>query len=381
MRQAAIAEQDPGLQDTGERIIPQRARDSIDYAEHTARYLFASRFTAGRRVLDVACGVGYGSKLLAESDALASVIGVDLSEQAVAYARLHHPAANLSYMVGSALQLPFEAASFDLVVSFEFIQHIAEQQQFLREVKRVLHPEGQLIISTPNRWMSVGKNPFHVRELGKSEFAALLYEQFAHVRLFYQSNVLASLLKSGTCLPSHKPDRPGFAAIVGDPFDHEEAMCVVAVCGDQPPRADEHHFEAGISVTRNDEYHKIRNLLDERGRAMGVESERLIPSEQLVQALRSRVQVLEQTLADRERQAASLEERLAQQQRALGQSAATIDGLTEQLRHTLGECRSTALSLTPLVQEHRDSLRLQIEALDHCWCARLETIQKALDQL
>jgi hypothetical protein len=229
--------------------------------------------------------------------------------------------------------------------------------------------------------MSVGYNPFHVRELGKDEFATLLHEQFAHVRLYYQSNVLASLLKSTTCLPSVKPDRPGFSAIVGDPFDPEEAMFVVAVCSDQPPAPDELPFEAGVCVTRNEEYHKIRNFLDERDRSLGIEAERAIRSEQLIQALRTQVQVLEGRLADSERQAASLEAQLARQNKILEQPATTIERLTEDLQRTLHQCRTTAEALTPLLEASRQGLRLPTEALDHEWNAQLDTIRKALEQV
>jgi SAM-dependent methyltransferase len=128
---------------SGERYVPDQGWAGIAY-EHLSRYLFAQPLAAGMDVLDVGSGEGYGAHLLAGT--AASVIGVELSEQAVAHATRRYAggAPNLRYLQGSATQLPLEPGSVDLVVAFEMLEHIAEHEQMLAEVRRVLRPGGAL---------------------------------------------------------------------------------------------------------------------------------------------------------------------------------------------------------------------------------------------
>ncbi|HET9762148.1 MAG TPA: class I SAM-dependent methyltransferase [Casimicrobiaceae bacterium] len=172
---------------TGERFVPG-ARGEIWY-EHWHRYHFAAALVAGKEVLDVACGAGYGSALLARS--AKRVVGADISAEAIAHARASYAAvANVAFEPADCAALPFAAASFDTVVSFETIEHIDKQSQFLDEVARVLRPEGTLILSSPNRPEYSARrgfvNPFHVRELDRAELAALLAARFPHARWFGQ---------------------------------------------------------------------------------------------------------------------------------------------------------------------------------------------------
>ena len=133
---------------TGERVIPGLVDPDL-WNEHVARYVFASRFAAGRRVVDAGCGTGYGTARLAAT--AASAIGLDASSEAVAYAREHYSAENISFLQASCAALPLASASADLIVSFEVIEHIDCWQEFLVETRRVLGDTGLLIISTPNR--------------------------------------------------------------------------------------------------------------------------------------------------------------------------------------------------------------------------------------
>ena len=132
---------------TGERLIPGEV--DIDLLnEHMARYHFAVRLARGKRVLDAGCGAGYGSAELA--DVAESVTGIDIAPEAIAFARAHYERPNLSFEEASCTGLPFGDASFDLVVAFEVIEHLEDWKGFLHEVRRVLAPSGQLIVSTPN---------------------------------------------------------------------------------------------------------------------------------------------------------------------------------------------------------------------------------------
>jgi len=140
----------PNLPFTGERFVPG-VPGEIAF-EHWHRYAFAARLVAGRRVLDAACGEGYGSALLARS--AAQVTGVDVDAATVEHARERYPGRkNLQFDQGSVAALGLKDASVDAIVSFETIEHLAQQDQprMLTEFARLLAPGGILILSSPNR--------------------------------------------------------------------------------------------------------------------------------------------------------------------------------------------------------------------------------------
>ena len=175
---------------TGERFLPE-VRGPIWY-EHWHRYAAVAPLAAGKRVLDAACGEGYGSFLLAQR--AAGVTGIDVAPAAIAHARERYARANLSFAEASVTALPLPAASVDLVVSFETVEHLREQEAMLAEFRRVLAPDGVLVISSPNRpvYNEGGgiENHFHVRELDRAELAALLAPQFPR-QVWYAQRVLA----------------------------------------------------------------------------------------------------------------------------------------------------------------------------------------------
>jgi 2-polyprenyl-3-methyl-5-hydroxy-6-metoxy-1,4-benzoquinol methylase len=176
---------------TGERFTPEQ-RGSIWY-EHWHRYCATLPAARGKRVLDAACGEGYGSWLLAS--AADSVIGIDHDRGAVEHACARYATrSNLHYLQGSCTALPLADASVDLIVSFETIEHLEEQEAMLREFRRVLAPAGALIISSPNKAVysqdSTYTNEFHVRELNRDELAAMLDACFPQ-QAWYGQRVLA----------------------------------------------------------------------------------------------------------------------------------------------------------------------------------------------
>jgi len=175
------------LQFTGERFIPGTAGEI--WHEHWHRYHFAAPLVAGLAVLDVACGEGYGSALLAAH--AATVTGADIEASAVDHARARYAALeNLEFRQADCAALPFADASFDAVVSFETIEHIVAQESFLDEVRRVLRPDGLLILSCPNKTEYTDRrgivNEFHVRELYRPELAAMIAGRFAHAAWYGQ---------------------------------------------------------------------------------------------------------------------------------------------------------------------------------------------------
>ena len=170
---------------TGERVVAGQVEPDL-WNEHVARYAFASRLAAHKRVLDVGCGTGYGSLELAH--VARSVVAVD-----VAHASL--PRDKGMFVAARGEALPFASHSFDLVVAFEVIEHVAAWEELLREARRLLAPGGQFIVSTPNRLYYAesrklhGPNPYHVHEFDYDEFRAALAEHFPSVSLYLQNHV------------------------------------------------------------------------------------------------------------------------------------------------------------------------------------------------
>jgi SAM-dependent methyltransferase len=159
-----------------ERMIPDTA-GTRTFWEHIYRYRFAVAFAPGKRVVDIACGEGYGTAALVASGA-ASVVGIDISEETCQHARRKY---GIDARVGSAEAIPLDDSSMDLVVSFETIEHLARPHAFLHECRRILAPGGTLIISTPSKEQyaaSGGASPFHCSEMTDVEFKALLEESF-----------------------------------------------------------------------------------------------------------------------------------------------------------------------------------------------------------
>lgn len=172
------------MEHTGERMVPESS-DSRTFWEHIYRYRFAAAHVRNRRVLDIACGEGYGTRALAEAGAT-SVIGVDVSEEACAHARQRY---GVDARWGNAENIPLPDRSIDVVVSFETIEHISRPEAFLDECARVLVPGGQLIVSTPNGSISnqTPHNPFHCSDMDEQEFNASLTHRFSEVNMYTQS--------------------------------------------------------------------------------------------------------------------------------------------------------------------------------------------------
>lgn len=170
----------------GDRITPGDTFAAI-WLHHAQRYRFAVRLATGARVLDLGCGVGYGSRML--SRVARRVMAVDLSPDAVAYARRAYAAAHLSFLIGDARRLPFPDASFDFVSCFEMIEHVTDHETLLTEVSRVLAPGGQFVVSTPNKEIYKDypdPEHFHCGLLDLDTFQALMRNRFDGVELSFQ---------------------------------------------------------------------------------------------------------------------------------------------------------------------------------------------------
>jgi SAM-dependent methyltransferase len=176
----------------GERVVPGEVNDDL-WAEHIARYAFAARLADGARVLDIGCGTGYGTAELAQH--AKSAVGIDVSDDAIAYARAHYPLANLTFQTASATNLPFPPASFDLITAFEVIEHLENWHDLLIEARRLLHPSGIFLVSTPNKLYYAesrakeGPNPFHVHEFEFTAFRDALGAVFPNVTILLQNRL------------------------------------------------------------------------------------------------------------------------------------------------------------------------------------------------
>ncbi|NWL76803.1 hypothetical protein DM872_08080 [Pseudomonas taiwanensis] len=180
---------------TGERFVPsEQGKIRI---EHYHRYALVLDLVEGKSVLDIACGEGYGSFVIASSAEL--VVGVDVSEDAIVHASRTYAKDNLTFKQGSASAIDYADETFDVVVSFETIEHLAEQSEMLAEVRRVLRKDGVLVISSPNRPVyaleSGGHNEFHVKELDLEELDELLRAQFPAVRYLGQRMLMGSVIQ------------------------------------------------------------------------------------------------------------------------------------------------------------------------------------------
>lgn len=169
---------------TGERMVPE-STDGLTFWEHVDRYRFALQFTKGCKVLDIACGEGYGTSAI-ETAGATQVIGVDISHEACDHARARY---GIETRVGSADAIPLQDGEIDVVVSFETIEHLNDVKAFIRECHRVLKPNGRLVISTPNLpvyHQRAPDNPFHLHEMPLDEFQQLIGRGFSNVQIYGQ---------------------------------------------------------------------------------------------------------------------------------------------------------------------------------------------------
>jgi 2-polyprenyl-3-methyl-5-hydroxy-6-metoxy-1,4-benzoquinol methylase len=257
---------------TGERYVSDLNSAQISY-EHWHRYLYATQFVKGKDVLDIACGEGYGSNLLAET--AKSVTGVDISGEAIAYANEQYRRSNLSFLPGSMENIPIAGKKkIDVVVSFESIEHVnAEAQElFLKEVKRLLRNDGIFIVSSPNKLFYSDipkyKNEFHLREFYEQNFFEFLRKYFGQVVLFGQKIFTGSDMwhldsaKQDGSFTEYHINNDGKKFVVSD--DKKEALYLIAVCSDSKIKAAKNSFLVDKSLSALSERDvQIANLTDE----------------------------------------------------------------------------------------------------------------------
>lgn len=169
-----------------ERVSPDNP--NLSFYGHLETYRFVSQFVRDAQVLDVGCGTGYGCHHLLGEGAR-RVDGIDYSRKAIRYARSHYADPRLTYHEMNAEKLDFPDNHFDVVSSLENLEHLPHPERCLAEVRRVLRPDGLLVLGTPNKEISspglrCGINPFHLIEFDYDMLDALLHQHFAEVTLF-----------------------------------------------------------------------------------------------------------------------------------------------------------------------------------------------------
>lgn len=192
------------LEWTGERIIPKQLKPTNGMLlEHVARYYFATPYIQGR-VLDIACGTGYGCHMVAKERKreVTEVVGVDNDQETLSYANIEYNHQKVTYIQGDALdpELPERLGLFDTILSFETIEHVQNDQLFMDNLNRMLKPGGVLVLSTPfgrGRGMPTSE-PFHFHQLTPDEFHELFSRfHFSDVDIYYQRGVTFEKPRNG----------------------------------------------------------------------------------------------------------------------------------------------------------------------------------------
>jgi SAM-dependent methyltransferase len=176
----------PALELTGERTLPDVPAENYWYRRHLAVYEWIGARVIGARVLDMACGEGYGAEVL--SRGATSVLGVDANPEAFEHARLRYRRQNLSFERGM-VENHGAPGAFDAVVFLQTIEHVQDPVAVLEHFRSLLAPGGVAYVSTPNlltlapAGASKSDNPWHVREYRAFEFRELCSSVFSEVRM------------------------------------------------------------------------------------------------------------------------------------------------------------------------------------------------------
>ncbi|HDQ00099.1 MAG TPA: class I SAM-dependent methyltransferase [bacterium] len=172
------------IHDSGERILPtQPGETSFVFARHQFAYRYVQQFVENKTVVDIGCGSGYGSHILAQRAKL--VCGIDHDPEIVAYCRQRYHNSNLSFLQMDATRLNPDQ-QFDIVVNFQMIEHVEDMESFIDVLRQAAKPEGMIYISTPRipeHKVNKGNNPFHAHDLTYGQFFDLIDRKFTEFEI------------------------------------------------------------------------------------------------------------------------------------------------------------------------------------------------------
>jgi SAM-dependent methyltransferase len=357
------------LEFTGERVIPGKVDEALWY-EHMARYIFAADFVKDKTVLDAGCGSGYGTDFLASQGAKYA-LGIDISPEAIAYAQAHYQRDNLEYRVMDVTEPDLNDGSFDVIVAFELIEHLQNQERFLAEMARVLKNDGLFIISTPNREvyrLGLEPNPFHTKEFNFEEFYQILS------RYFYNVKVLAQDYLAGIAIAPVFRDRQQVEEVIVDhslikskPFHlYFIALCSQATLGSLAHAHKIVHFSY-----KHEEYlGKLQaEFEDKLTWALRLNKE--------VQEKDKHLTELREELVRREERLSALEEELAQRQERITHLQSELSSWRDRVQRLSEELVRREERLSALEEElaqRQERITQQLEALRHQLLALQESL-------
>jgi ubiquinone/menaquinone biosynthesis C-methylase UbiE len=171
-----------GYLPTGERVLPDFPDEN--FQNHLKVYKFAAQFVTDKDVLDSGCGTGYGTAYLVEVSR--SIVGVDISKEALRWARKHYP--QIDYRQMDVHHLEFPDNSFDFVISTENFEHLSDQKRHASELSRVVRENGMVLLASPNPEMTIGEhNRFHTKENSYEELLELFSPYFSSIMILENS--------------------------------------------------------------------------------------------------------------------------------------------------------------------------------------------------
>ncbi len=365
------------LEFTGERLVPGKVETELEI-EHASRYHLAARHVRGREVLDFGCGSGYGSAILKRGGAR-RVVGIDRAPEAVRYAAVRFGGPGVTFLAGDCLCSAFPPERFDVVVAYEVIEHVDGYRRFLREVRRLLRPDGILLLSTPNRrtyrrGADAPPNPFHVHEFRLRELRRALTEVFPAVAILGQSRTEGAYF--------YADEEAGSGAdglldlVAGDGARGagrlEAADYFFALCGSDPaalaaaPTGGSFYIADDNAVgRRNRRIVELQGELEGRTRWVRQLQAELAGSADRSAALLARVEAVERALGELARAGEQTERRL---EARLGDR---VDAAAERAAADLGALRAALerraekdRDRDALLRWHRDTLARQQGALE-----------------
>ncbi|TVQ63911.1 MAG: methyltransferase domain-containing protein [Phycisphaerales bacterium] len=217
-----------------ERLDPTGRLDHLA-AQHVARYAFAAQRVAGQRVLDIACGPGYGSAMLADAGAT-RVLGIDRSQDAIADAQVKHARVNVEFRAHDVFTLtPSDVGEIDTIVCLETLEHVEDPERVLDVFRTLLPAGGLLVLSVPNDAALHADNPHHRWRADFATVRAWLLARFAHVACGIEAHAAGSLVLA---VEDDRVPQGSIAASVrtmGE-LSAADAPGFVFVCSDDPAR-------------------------------------------------------------------------------------------------------------------------------------------------
>jgi len=176
---------------TTERLIPENFETKEEYLLYL-RHLFAyqiatEKISKNSFVLEVGSGEGYGTKLMSEH--VKKIVGLDVDEHTIIHAQEKYGSGNCVFKLYDGLKIPFDDNMFDAIISFQVIEHIQDDNNYVSEIYRVLKSDGIAILTTPNKFLRLkpGQKPwnkFHVREYDHEELEVVLKNKFSDVKVW-----------------------------------------------------------------------------------------------------------------------------------------------------------------------------------------------------